>query len=81
MSATPVNLSFLAYAQGFSLIYYRGDNNLNPSSLEEMLGDDFFTPLSDLLSDRDLIVLGSKDGVAFRVIRNAEGRVSLEKVL
>lgn len=70
------NLSVIAYANGFTLWYYKTEDTI--TGVED---PSYFTIVQTLMNDGDIIIINCKDGAHFRQIVSAHsGLVELGKM-
>lgn len=71
------NLSVLAYANGFTLWYYKV-----AGELRDAVAPDYFADAADMLATGDIIMVSGSEGAAIRVIRReCNGGVELLPVI
>ena len=77
MAFTIRNLSVLAYANGFTLWHYKGDQN----SLESLTHPTFFNGTAGMLASGDVVIVSFAEGVSIlRVRAGADNLPQLAKV-
>lgn len=66
-----VDMSVIAYANGFTLWHYNGKN----IPTDVLLKDGFFNPIYDLCDVGDIIIISTDKETAMRRISSLDGRV------
>jgi len=77
MAFTIRNLSVLAYANGFTLWHYKGDQN----SLEHLTRPGFFNGAAGMLASGDIVIISTLEGVSMLCVKaGADNLPQLAKV-
>ena len=74
MAFDRVNLSVIAYANGFTLWHYSGKDE----TLEVLLSAGFFNPMKDVaVNPGDIIIINSSNGTCIRMLDVIDGVVTV----
>jgi hypothetical protein len=78
MSFAIRNLSFLTYAQGYTMWHYKANiptmssTLVPPASLAEVASPNFFLPAKDMLALGDMIAVSAADGGAMLYVHSTK---------
>lgn len=76
MAFQQINMSVLAYANGFTLWHYISTEE----TIEQMETENFFKPIQGISNTGDIVMLNGIDGTAVRTLVVSEQTVKLKKL-